>query len=704
MLLASQYYRPPFPESTRWRQDMQDIRKTGLDAIGLWAVWAWIEAEPGRFVYDDFDELVAEAARSELKVIITSVAELNPYWIHRVVPGSQMVDHAGHPIQSTNLSYAHQALAPGGCIDHPGVKERQALFLRDLGAHFAATDNLLIWDCWNEIRWSVQTHGYACFCEHTLAAFRDWLRAKYQDLDGLNRAWRRRYICWEDVDAGRQPGGAWVETIEYLDFLAWRSAEHATFRADNLRAGDPNHDVMAHSVVITPFHLKGESQYEQYLSRGNTFEIAKRVDAFGVSNFPGWFHGSPAEQGARIESARGAAGVRPLWISELQGGAAMSGIVAMQSTPADVQQRWLWNSYGRGAKSVNFWCWRDEVFGRESSGFGIVGDDGHAEARVAALTHSARVLSEHSALFDGYRPAPARVGVLFEPSNYLMEWSFYGFESGQAEGSVNGYLLGLERLHVPYDVLDASALPALGAYRMLFMPWTMIVREETASSLEEWVRAGGTLLVETETGAFNELGFYIYADERPFPRALGFRGLGRRQLDTLTAFEFDLDGVRGAFPVAGWIEPLEAATGARLITLSDQGPITVELDVGSGRVVVVGTHAGLANFRERHGGFETFLREVIRRAGAEPELSCADQDGDLQWRYGQAFDKKLLFVTNEGGDREVVFRSVPGVFGRTGRPSVPVEDLVGAGRGVLSGGELRVRVSRGGAHVFVVNC
>jgi beta-galactosidase len=694
VVLATQYYRPPFPDASRWRDDLQLIRETGLDAIGLWAVWAWIEAEPGRFTFDDFDELVEEAGRHDLQVVITAVAELCPYWIHRVVPGSNLVDHAGHPVRSTNLSYSHQALAPGGCIDHPRFRERQAQFLQALGGHFASRDNLLIWDCWNEIRWAVQTNGYVCFCDHTIASFRDWLRAKHGDLDGLNRAWRRRYADWEDVDPGRQPGGAWVETMEYLDFLAWRAAEHTSFRAEQIRSADPNHDVMAHSVVITPFHMKGESQFEQYLSRGNTFELARRVDAFGVSNFPGWFHTSAPEQGARIESARCSAGGRPLWISALQGGAASSGIGAMPPIPADLQQRWIWSSFGRGAKAVDFWCWRDEVFGRESSGFGVVGADGHARDRLSALAHTTDVLHEHGELLDAYAPADPDVAVLFEPANYRMEWSHYGYSAAQAEGSVNGYLLALERLQQPYDIVDASGPLDLAAYRVLIVPWAMIVRPVLAAALEDWVQGGGTLLVETETAAFDELGFFIYADERPLPRAFGFRGAGRRPIGNEKAVAFSLGEIAGELPLGGWVEPLHGAD-ATVVAASEVGPIALLAGIGSGRVLALGTHAGLAYRTARSTGFETFIRGLLQLGDAGSDLSCSEPDGEsLQWRFGHSGDTALLFVTNDGEARDVVFRG--------GLPaSAPVADLLGAATEPrLEDGELRVALQARGAHLL----
>ena len=58
-------------------------------------VWAWVEPKPGQFNFDDYDRLVELAGRHGLNVVLSTIAEVHPYWIHREVPDSQMVDHLG---------------------------------------------------------------------------------------------------------------------------------------------------------------------------------------------------------------------------------------------------------------------------------------------------------------------------------------------------------------------------------------------------------------------------------------------------------------------------------------------------------------------------------------------------------------------------------------------------------------------------------
>jgi len=193
MNLGVQYYRPPFPRSDYWDKDLRRVHESGLDTLQLWVVWGWVESSPDEFQFDDYDTLIELALKHELKVVLSTIVAVQPYWIHRVVPGSEMIDHHGNRVISSNRGECHFGLTPGGCLDHPGVWERMIAFLQEVVIRYRGAENLLGWDAWNELRWNVQADGLVCFCEHTIRAFREGLDERYGGLEGLNRAWLRRY-------------------------------------------------------------------------------------------------------------------------------------------------------------------------------------------------------------------------------------------------------------------------------------------------------------------------------------------------------------------------------------------------------------------------------------------------------------------------------------------------------------------------------
>ena len=147
-------------------------------------------------------------------------------WIHREVPGSEMIDRFGKKVISSIRHECNFGLTPGGCTDNPGVQERMKLFLEALGRHYADCPNLHGWDLWNELRWNIQADELVCFCPHTIEEFRNFLKNKYGSLDGLNEAWKRRYVDWQDVMPGKAPDRPYSEMMAWQDFITYRANAH----------------------------------------------------------------------------------------------------------------------------------------------------------------------------------------------------------------------------------------------------------------------------------------------------------------------------------------------------------------------------------------------------------------------------------------------------------------------------------------------
>ena len=680
MIFSAQYYRPPFPHQHRWHDDMQAIKAAGLNTVYLWAVWGWIEPEPGVFRWEDYDRLFAEAKAAGLGVIVNVIGEIHPFWIHREVPGSNMVDHTGRTVPSQLRLECNVGLTPGGCFDNPAVRAHMQRFLSELAARYGDAENLVAWDLWNETRWAVHAGGYVCYCEHTLREYRAWLDARHGGLEGLNAAWQRRYCSWEDVEPPRAADRPYADGIEFQTFLTWRSREHMAFRHATVKQHDERHTIVAHAMAPAAFSQR--YPFEQALSRGNDWDYTEFLDGFGSSHFPSWFATTPPELGARLEASRSASAAagKLHWVGELQGGSARSGIEVHPSVRGTTQQRWVWTAVARGAKAINFWCWRDEVFARECAGFGIAGNDGFRDERLEQMARTGALFERHAALIDAYEPDHARVGVVFDPVNYYLDFAQYGEDCVQAGGSIAGYLHTLERLQIPYEVVEARRRSRLAGCRVLLMPWPLRVEPSLAEELLAWVRDGGTLLVESEVDAYDGLGFYRYPGERPFADALGIRSLGRRTgelstsaytpgrpgpagvADDVPGIPYRLGDEHGALRPQTWLEPY-ATDGVEVLGEGTDGALVVRRALGRGQVIAVGTFAGLAARAERSEPFERFVAQVVALGDGLPDLRCSEPDGErVQWRLGRADDERVLIVTNAGAAQTLRFDGPASMF------------------------------------------
>jgi beta-galactosidase len=665
MFLATQYYRAPFPNRRYWADDFAKIRDCGIHAVQLWCLWGWIEAEPGRYDYNDYDELVGLADKAGLKVVLSTIAEIHPFWIHRLVPDSQMVDHMGNRVISTCREEVNGGLTPGGCFDHPRVAELMGNFLAAVAGHYSNAANLLGWDAWNETRWSVQSDGHVCYCGNTLREFRAWLDQRHGGLGGLNNAWQRRYVSWDDVFPGKTSGRPYTESMEFQRFLAWRAARHTGMRYQALRAGDARHFISAHCAGPSTHSTGGG--FEQALCRGNDWDHADHLDGYGCSHFPFWGEGfDETGFGVRVEAVRSANQGKVLWVSELHGGSARDGIVAHRSVDAGPQQRWVANGMARGAKAVIFWCWRDEVFGRESSGFGLNGWDGQASQRLAAMRVTSDFIDRYKDRIDSYKPDAPRVGILFAPDNYYLKYASTG-SAAEAGESVIGYATALERLCRPYEIVEAGHLDVLESLDVLFMPWCLVLPPEACEAILRFLRRGGRILTEAETDSFDGLGFYRYPDERPFLKELGLHDLGRRKMAEGTTLAVRLGGRHVQLPVDTFLTPLTTPAGSEVLAGNDDyGSLLVRQPVGAGAAYLLGSFSGRAYKRQQNEAFEQLLEQVCMDAGVQRAFEIAAVEGDragLQWRTGAAGNARLLWIVNSLGERTVTVLDAAEQFG-----------------------------------------
>ncbi len=663
--LGTQYYRPPFPNDCYWESDIRRMAESGLNTIQLWVVWAWVEAKPGTYCFDDYDRLVELAETYGLEVVLSTIAAIHPYWIHREVPGSEMVDSFDHKVVSSNRGECHFGLTPGGCIDHPGVWARMRDFLTAVVSHYRAVSNLMGWDAWNELRWNVQADGLVCYCPYTLSRFRRWLDAKYEGLDGLNTAWQRRYQAWDEVRPGKAPDRPYTEMMAFENFITWRAVQHAYDRYDHMKALDPDHPITVHGGQPTVLHGNDRYPLATALHRGNDWDFAERIDGIGCSSFPLW-GGSEMDRADfinRIDFAASARSGKRLWLSELQGGRSNIGFNVAQSVDPSSQQRWVWTGLSAGADSILFWCWRDEVFGRESTGFGLAGRDGLAEARLSAMRKTGDVLAQYGELLDAFEPVDAEVGIFFSPQSYYLYWAQEG-TAQKALSGIRGYARALARQAIPYRIVEEKHLDQLEGLKLLILPRTVVMDDEVAEALVTFVRAGGMLFCESEMGSFGSNGLYRYPEDRFFADLTGVEEIGRRILE-VDRVRFDWEDERYELPAHQWQTPMVWRDRGR-----DAQRLLMSADVGTGEILFCGTYLGDAYFaRGAHQGFETFVMDLITRAGITlPVRVLSPRTHSTTFthvRMGHSGDHTLIFVFASSPEETVELAFPEGVLGDT---------------------------------------
>jgi beta-galactosidase len=670
--LGVQYYRAPFPEQKYWEKDIAKIRQSGLNTVQFWVLWGWVEPKPGKFIFDDYDRLVELADKNGLGVILSTIAAIQPHWIHREVPGSEMIDHMGHKVISTNRHECHFGITPGGCTDNPGVWNRMKQFLTQVVTRYRSAPNLRGWDAWNELRWNVQADGFVCYCDHTLKAYREWLNGKYGGLEGLNKAWKRRYGSWEEVMPGKLPDRPYTEMMTFQRFLTWRANQHAKARYEVMKTLDSNHPVTVHAESPSPLWPGSMERFNHAVNRGNDWFFADDLDGVGCSSFPKWSGLDDADFAMRVEFVKSASRNKLVWLSEVQGGRTNVGFNLYGDVSMLSQQRWIWNGIACGADTILFWCWRDEVFARESGGFGIDGYDGLAEERLSAMKVTGKLIEEHSSLIANYKPAKPDIGVLFSPQSYYLGWAQEG-NALRAMAGLLGYCRSLARQSIPYLAVEEEHLDALSGLKVLFLPRMIVTNEKEEESFAKFVKSGGTLVCESECGAFNPEGLYRYPEDRFTSRLTGVSEVGRRNIN-IDLVKAAVNGIKLNLGLTQWLTPWQKNKGTIWADHAD-GALVSEVPVGKGRMVLCGTYLGDPYLKSWTPDFERFVELIVRRAGWKPEVEVVspkpDKDSFVYVKHGESTGRKMVFVFFPADKDEVHMRFRPGFF-----KSSRVEDII----------------------------
>lgn len=662
-LFGAQYYRPPTPMSEDWAEDIKRMKGAGLNTVQLWVVWGWVEPSEGNFVYDDYDRIVDLADKNGMNVVISTITDLQPFWLPRAYPHTRMIDEFGQPIRGTPREECLPGLTPGQCTDHPEILALSQRFMRELAKRYRNAPALAAWDCWNETRWSCCSDRWVCYCPATINAFWVWLRARYGSIEALSVAWGQRYTNWEDVLPARSRSFLCPSLLDWFRFMAHRSHEMGIWRRDAIREGDPDHVIAAHTGgPVSANRSYGE---EIPFSRGNDFDAAPEMDAFGTSAFPAWAGFDHSLLGIWLEVTRSVARPKPMWESEMQGGAFDQGFNYGRAVTGDEQQYWTWQAIGRGSKTALYWSWRDECWGVESGGYGIDGQDGMAEDRKKGLRKTRKLLDAHSDILKNYVPDAAKIGVVFDSDSAMVAMATREHKSYAVTHSVNGCFSALERQRLAFDLLDGRRLSIPDDIKLILLPAAICLKENAAKALMDFMKSGGWVFSEAGTGLFLENGFMV---DRPERRALlGGLGIGqtRRRGAHINASCEVPAGVWPGSPAISlegsglWSIGIATPENARVIARDAEGDaMLVDLKVGKGRFVMSGSFPANSYNTKAYPGFEQLIWTLAENAGALSNWkveSEASLDG-FAVRTGLSGKERLFFVFNAVSAKKVTVR------------------------------------------------
>ena len=646
-----------------WRKDVRQIKALGFNTIRTWIDWATGEPREGQYNFENLDVILELAEEEGLRVFLQVYMDSAPFWLGRKHPDSLFVSSNGMAVKPES--------SPGYCMDHPGVRRADLGFYSALAARAKRSKAFAGWDLWSEphvINWANPTYipnPEFCFCPYTLRKFRSWLQSKYGTVEALNSAWYRRYQNWDDVEPGRMS-----TILSYTDYIDWKS-----FIVDKL--GDDLHDryqavkqVLPESIVTS--HAAGVGLFaspHHWEGQPDDWKMAQKVDYYGTSFYPkhSAFVDRDVEwRGALLDFTRsfGYTGKgRGFYIGELQGGFGTIALnVSPTVTPEDLRI-WAWSALSRGAKGVNFYAWYPMNSGYESGGFGLINLDGTTTERSREAGAVARVVDRNQKLFLNARPPAAEVAVVYNPLAHFVggrqRATPYGGPQGEVAGIERDSLLGIHRAlywhNVPLDYVHINHMTAAGLrqYKLVYLPYPLMIPEAAAAVLRDYVQQGGTLVAEARLGWNNERGFAT--DKIPglgLAEVMGCREsavqTGAKGRTTIKWTGSHLPGFSaGSMIPARWYEEtLEPVMkNARVVAeFAGGGSAAVASTFGRGKTLMLGSYVSAAFQTTPTAEAERFFSGLLTWAGVQFPIEV--NGSRLEVRTLRSGSDDVVFVFN----------------------------------------------------------
>lgn len=681
-------YREPHGDLNAIESDLAVLARLGFNMVKIQESWSADESKPGDVHLESIERLIATAGSMGLGIYLGVTMEQVPAWAWQRYPDAAMVDSQGR----ANLDRTQYCLPadakPGPCWDHPGMREVAEGFLRVLASRLGKYENLWVWNTWQEIGFwpnDAGALGY-CYCPHTLESFRAWLRQRYDSLQALNLRWASCYGDWAEVEPPRRYSAvpSFIDWRYFMDdvylprVLAWKT------RA--LRDGDP-FDRPVFSHVASP--TVGSSAHWRWAAAG---------DFFGTSNYPAWRPIDEWDEGGAAtlptkeltltsemwnslflnnDLVRSALGrEKSLWGAEFQGGPISTHLHCGRVPTTEDIHRWVLTGLAAGMNGISFWNHRSEVLWQEAHGFGLLDRVGAETDRAREAGRLARKIQRDAELFTlGVVPRP-QVGILLDEALF-----HYCQGSGREvvrllEYSVRGHYARLWRLGVSVEFIDSrEALEgALSTYDAVIAPMPIAMSDGLASTLHDYVKAGGTLISDACPGRVDDYGhaaptqMYKGSEElfgarhhelhlvaepddvrRWTPQARGFgeiepaimlRGTGLAEGCSLRA--------------CYWLQTLEVTKGDAILHAGER-VAGVRREWGSGAALLIGTFAGLGATAYRGDG-DRLYGQLLQAAGIR-----AERAGNLLLRRRRHQRREAWFLLNPTGADQSAELSFEGV-------------------------------------------
>ncbi len=667
------YFRKSNPPREDWERDYKTAAELGANVMRHWFMWAVIEVAPGKYDWSDYDRQMDLAARNGIKVVIGEISNSAPEWMGELYPAGHTVS-GNNSVSQTSMSGSSATSSVGMCLDNEDVLRAAEKFQTALVERYRDHPALLAYDLWNEM------HCSECRCEATQEKFREWLKNKYGSLEALGKAWNRYSMAkWEFVRP-RQGRGGFADAIDWVEFRSDNKSRLLHRRVELFRSLDKEHLVTGHSAFVA----RAASLSVAY----NDWRDAAEFDVFGFTYVASRNGNEPWMQFQAVDFVRAGSRGKPFWHAEAEAGSLwmqpqVPGRAREDGRISDAKDVRIWNliSMAGGATGILYPRWRPLLDGPLWGAFGPMNMDGSVGPKAEMAGKVARWANAHPELWRSH-PVKGDIGIVWVPEASIFNYVQLGSTRYYAE-SARGAYQGFFDSNIQPDFVHIDHVKE---YPVVYLPYPVMLKQETARKLTEYVEQGGRLICEGLPGYFGDRGHV--GEVQP---NLGLdRLFGAREKyveftpDLLENLTLQVRGSRinGRFFLQEY-----APSGGRVVgTFGNGAAAAMENDFGKGRTLLIGTFPGAGYYRRHAPETRKFFAGLLEWGGVAQRVRSSDPDVKARLHTGQA--ARYLWVINPSRTSREVEITVAG----QGTEFSNGSDIWGKRRVRVEGNTVRVEV------------
>ncbi len=590
LFYGAAYYDEYMPYD-RIDEDFRLMTEAGMNTIRIaestWSTW---EPQDGVFDFTHLHHMLDAANKYHIQVIVGTPTYAIPAWLAKKHPEILAETHWGKEkygrrqnMDITNPDYLFHAeriirKLLEECADHPCVIGFQI-------------DN--------------ETSPYDTCAPHVQAAFVDYLKEQFPNIDDFNQEfglnyWSNRIASWEDFPDVRGTINQSLDA-EFKKFQRGLVTFFHNWQISIIREYKKPHQFITHN-----FDFGWNGCMHGMKLDVNQFDCAKEMDVAGCDIY----HKSAAELNGQ-EITLGGAIARSL----------KQGNYLVLETEAQGNPGWLpypgqlrlqaFSHIACGANGVSYWHWHSLHNAIETYWKGVLS---HNLKPGAAYYECQTIGKDFARLGDriGNLSKKCKVAIMTSNNSLVGLDEFEYIEKLKYNDILTWIAYSLHRLNVEFDIVpDNAPQELLNSYAMLVIPALYSASRETIANLKAFTAQGGHLFM-TFKSCFSNEHIKVYAEDQP----CGLTDVFGMTYDQFTIASprlintaFDADGVQ----VTDFMELLLPATGTEVWAIYDhpayKGTAAVTSSVyGNGRATYIG-----CKFEE--AALDRLLTKVCENAG-----------------------------------------------------------------------------------------